>query len=599
MRSLVYCSVCFIFSAVLAFAAPQDYSAIFDYLGKNHPPGSTIIASVKDVGGKRLVFAKAGEKPARGQELLVLQETEGKPAALYPLKAVIKVDSIINDTIIASIIEKVSGPVKAEDPIACPAGPKIYLSSNIEQKQDDYAYTGVLEALLSENYDVIEIPDPSDLPDKKDYGLHMHLYKSKKHLTVKIHSIYTSSTLFSKIYSTSEQSGSRSSEEETITTPQPTKLSGPKGPGKQPAEPETAEQQKEQQTFASSAEAPRKEAKIRLPEAYQRIVAAELDGKPPGELVLLNNKGVFAFTNDKNSLTRLGAHNFRSSDLIGLHLHAMDLNKDGTDEVFATCGKKISYLGADDTRINSVALDWKHNKFVPLATEIPFYLRAVQQPEGEKILLGQKKEGPEPFEGPIFQVRWNQEEKTFGQGPDYQPAAHIYCLYQFVFASGAKNKVLVLEPANHVSLYKMPEERLLDTTDIHFGKYQEIPYPVRLEEKKYRGGFDDEISSEEVYALRRLMRKPEFQDQCFLIQKGRTTEGLQDKLLNFITRKTGRDRIVALQSSSGELYISWKSEAVPRDLIDFAFLTQNGRTRLLALERDSRGYALEVMSARQ
>jgi len=595
MKSLVYCSVCLLVSAVFASAAPQEYGAILDYLEQHHPSGTPIIAAVKDAGRQRLVFTKSGEKPARGQELLVLEETKGKPAPLFPLKAVVKVDSIINETVIASIIELTSGPVKAEDPIAYPASPRIYLSTNIAQKQDCSAYSGVLEALLAENYDVIEVPDPESIPDTQDYGLHMHLYKSKKHLTVKIRSIYTSSTLFSKIYSIPEQSGSRSSEEETIPTPQPTQLSGPKAPDKQLAEPETAKQQK----FAASAGAPGQEGKIRLPGAFRRIVAAELDGKPPRELVLLSKNAVSAFTAEAHALRKLDAHTFRSSELIGLHLHAMDLNKDGTEEIFATCGKKVEYLQAKDTAIRSMALDWEKGRFVVLAADIPFYLRVTDRPEGGKVLLGQKKNGPEQYDGPIFRVHWDPKSQSLSAGPDYKPAAGIYCLYQFLFASGAGGKVLILEPANHVSLYKMPEERLVDATDVHFGKYQEIPYPIRLAEKQYRGGFDEEISSKDVYALRRLLRKPEFQDQCFLIQKGRRTDSMQDRVLNFITRKTGRDRIVALQSSSGELYLSWKSEAVPRDLIDFAFLTQNGRTRLLALERDSRGYALEVMSPQQ
>src|SRR6056297_3212597 len=241
-------------------------------------------------------------------------------------------------------------------------------------------------------------------------------------------------------------------------------------------------------------------------------------------------------------------------------------------------------------------LPWQADHFAVLCKDIPFYLRVANPPEGGKILLGQRKKGAEQFAGPIFKVKWNPQTQTLTQGPDYGPASSIHSLYQFIFASGSKERVLILEPDNFVSLYRLPEETLLDATDKNFGPYHEIPYPVRLKEKKYLGEFEG-ITCRDAFAPRRFLFRKEFQGQCFLIQKGRTeSSGMKDKFFNLIGSKKGTDRIVGLRHRSGQIYPTWTSKSVPRDMIDFSFFKQEDGINLLSLVRDSQGYALEIIA---
>jgi len=585
MRFAVYCFIIIVMATAPVYGDYNDYSDVLAYLETRHSPAYETIAEVSDTDHNQLIFKNPVKIPVRGQELLVLKKTGDKPVSLFSIKAVIKVNAIHGRTITARVIKKFEGTIEPKDPIALPPPPKIGLSTNIEEKQDSLEYNNLLQALLGDHYDVVEISASENLHEMDNYALRVHLSKSRKNATVKINSLYTGSTLFSRTYSLSDLSNSLDFAKNKTFAQQTTGTTvKSRKPDKKSRDPAMVAQ------FDNV-------KNIRLPEAFTRVVAAELDGTPPKELVLLNNNGVFAFTLNQGKLTLLNAHQFNDSKLISLHLHAMDATGDGTEEVFATCARKTTYLDAPDTNLRSAALDWQQDRFTVLDENIGFYLRATHEPSGKPILLGQEKKGPEKYAGPVFQVQWDRINKKFSKGPEYGPASGIYSLYQFIFSCGSAEKVLILGPENHVSLYRLPDEHLLDTTDVGFGAYKEIAYPIRLAEKTYRGGFDEEINSREAFAPRRFVFAKEFESQCFFVDKSRAPgKKISEKLINLISPKDELDRIVGLTCASDKLYQSWSSEKIPRDLIDYVFFQQNQKTNLLGLVRDNKGYALEVLS---
>jgi hypothetical protein len=87
------------------------------------------------------------------------------------------------------------------------------------------------------------------------------------------------------------------------------------------------------------------------------------------------------------------------------------------------------------------------------------------------------------------------------------------------------------------------------------------------------------------------------EDLSLFVDKGRVPEKkASEKLISLISPKDGLDRIVGLTCDSDNLYQSWSSKKIPRDLIDFVFFQQNQKTTLLGLVRDNKGYTLEVLS---
>ena len=590
MRSLVYCAACVFISAVFAFAGSPDYASLLKYLDARYAASIESIATVDDIHHQKLIFEKPRKKMVRGEELLVLKAVSGKPPALYDTKAVIKVTAVRGSTIVARVVHTMTGPPQSGDPVVRPASPRIFLSRDSADSQTAPAYQRLLQTLLSANYHVIETARPESIERTGGYGLHVHVSESTDQTAVNIRSIYTPATLFSETYALSDAPGADAGGAHTgMAAGSSPATASPSRPAIKPE----AVPPKDRGTDKSKAQ------KLRLKENFNKITRAELDGVPPEELILLSNKGVFAYRLVDERITRLDTYLFESKDRIGLHLYAMDLDGRGRETVLATCAQKTTYMDAEDSTIRSLALDWKEGHWIVRAADIPYYLRVLQTPESGPLLLGQKKQGPETYSGPIFRVQWDGRKETFSRDPAYPPATGIHCLYQFVFAGGSTEKILLLEPNNHVSLYQMPEERLLDMTDVQFGAYREADFPVRLAEKKYRGGFDDAITSQKAHAVRKLLPEPKLQSRCFFIQKRRTSEGFGGQMLELIRRETGRDRVIALEAKGQALHESWTSEGVPRDLVDFTFLRGDDKIQILALARDARGYILEFLSEAQ
>ena len=580
-KNFFCCLLLLSLTATLCYAAPSEYADVLNYLQTHYSPDYEITANVQAVHKTSLLFGKSTKTLERGQELLVLKALDNQPTSLFPPKSVIQISAILEDAIAARVIKEIEAPIKPGDPIILPPPATIYLTGTGGDKDGTDPYDNLLQALLAKNYNVKELAAGTPLPEPETYGLHLSLAVSGQKTTLRIKSLYTNATLYAK----------------TLPKRQPSSPEAPQTPSS--PSPESATDITQSSIHTAKQAIPSTESpapQIRLPREFQRIAAGELDGTPPKELILLNRNEVSAFSWQKDQLTELGTFPFKRDIRLGLHLHTLDLDNNGTDEILATCGKKTSYMDASDTEISSLALDWKGRRFVVCCSDIPFYLRVVQDPEGRNILLGQRKKGANPYAGPIFNVNWDQDSQTLSPGAPYPPASGIHSLYQFLFPAQNRRQVLILEPDHSVSLYKLPNERLLDATDISFGPYREIPYAVRLEEKEYRGGFNEEITSREVFAPRRFLINKAWQNQCFLLKKGRGKQSTQIRITDFFSGKNERDAIVGLQCEAGHIYQSWQSQAIPRDLLDFVFLKDGKRERLIALVRDSQGYALEILA---
>jgi len=387
MRSLVYCTACVLIPAVFAFAAPPEYGALLEYLDVRYAESIETVATVDAVHQKKLIFKSPPERPVRGQELLVLKAIEGKPPALYDTQAVIKVTAVHGSSIAARVVHTLTGPPQSGDPVVRPANPTIFLSRDRAESQTAPAYQRLLQTLLSANYHVIEAAGPENIEQTDGYGLHVHVSESAKQAAVKVRSIYTPATLFSETYALSDAPGGDAAGGHTgMAAGSPPAITSPSRPT---IKPEGAPPRDR------GADTP-KAQKIPLTEKFNRITTAELDGAPPEELVLLNNKGVFACQFEKDSLTRMDAYLFESKDRIGLHLHAMDIDGSGGETVLATCAQETTYMDAEDSAIRSLALDWKDGHWIIRAADIPYYLRVLQTPASGPLLLGQKDDGIDP-----------------------------------------------------------------------------------------------------------------------------------------------------------------------------------------------------------
>ncbi len=558
---------------------------IFLFLEKKYPQKFHIVSKVEEVSYDQ-VLIKATPYIKRGDELLVVEKQEGISSYLYPKKAVIKVKSLFGDKVLASIVFK-KGPVRSGDLVVRPFAPVIYLYSNIKEKDTFPPYQNLLQAFLKRGYEVKELSfDEKIKPSLKEYGILIRLEGLTDHLSYKIQSIYSQDTLFSKAEKSkfsfvTQVPAGRSLFKEEVKKEEELAYSIPLYSSFTTAG-----------SFKKAKMLPRPKI-IRLGKEYIRFVICNIDGKGPSEFAFLGKKGVRVYSYKNGRFFPMTFYPITDPDSYGLHIHAMDVNEDGKDDLIVTIGRDEMILEAEDTRLHSVILTYKNGVLKPLVRDLPYYLRVIEDRHGNKVLLGQKRGNFKPFSGDIIRFVW-KDNHLFSTGP-YAPAKRVYSIYQFNLLPYETQKIAILETTGHVSVYFAPTEKLEFITDKSYGEYTVVPVKVRLREPQFiKGGF--EKTTFEVYYLeRRFCLKREYDDQMFLINKQRKISSGLEKLKNRFLEQDRQDSIVALKWDGKILQQTWESKKILKDILDFGFLRENGEDKLFVLVMDSQGCAIEEL----
>ncbi len=588
-------------------AQDKPIDQLTQYLNKHYPPVYRIISHVSEKHENRLVFSGKDISVSRGQELLVLEEKADVPKYLLPQSAVIRIEAMFKDKVLAQEMAQIGKPIEIKDPVAQPASPVVYLYTNIKNKDTFSPYQQLLQSLLDEDYEVVEVFKDQIKQRTDRYGILVRLEYTKDHLISKVQSLYSGDTFFSRSWKHPEEVTTIASAGKPVNlvkpTPAPARAKRPekgkpsfmkteKGKDEGDLAYKLSEDFTATPTFMKAKPSPERKI-FRLRKGYKRFTVCNLNNDGQTDFVFLSNKRIDAYSFDGKNLTPLSSYSFDKKDIIGLHLHSMDLNHDTRDEIMATLGYEGQYAGAPDTEIKSRILTFKNGHFQTMAKNLPYYLRVIDDWEGRPVLLGQKKGKYNPYKGDIVRITWDKNTNDFTVENPYQPAKDIYSVYQFNFVAGQKNHVMILEPSNFVSVYYAPEERMQAITDRNYGPFKAVPYKIKLEEPEYMGDYEHKRLFDYFYAPRRFVMKTKYDGQAFLINKERATPSLTEKIKNVVLKEKGEDSLAALKWAGDYIRQTWQSEKMPKNILDFQFYSSKGKDHIFALVRDNQGFALE------
>jgi hypothetical protein len=594
---------------ILCNAQNEPVQQLTQYLNAHYPPVYQILSQITEKHQNRLVFTGDETTVSRGQELLVLEQQADVPDYLLPQSAVIRIESMFQDKILAQQMAQLGSPIHIGDPVARPASPIVYLYTNVKGKDSFPPYQELLQSLLNEDYEVVEVFQDQIQQHTDRYGVLVRLDSSKDHLTSKIQSLYSGDTFFSRSWEYLKPVTTLASAGKPITLakrPQPrettpsVKTQRPKTqkPSFMETEPEgelaysLSENFTQAPSFMKAKPSPERKI-FRLRKGYRRFITCNLNSDNLLDFVFLSNKRIDAYSFDGVNLTSLASFAFPKKQIIGIHLHSLDITHDTRDEVVVTLGHEGQYAGAPDTELQSLILTFTNNHFQILAKDLPYYLRVIEDWTGKSILIGQKKGAYLPYTGDIVRFTWSPNSKTFSIEDPYRPAHDIYSVYQFNFVSGRQDYVMILEPSNFVSVYYTPDERMQAITDRNYGSFTSIPYKIKLEEPEYMGDYEHKKLSENFYAPRRFLMKTRYDGQAFLIRKERGEPSLTPKIKNVVLRENGEDSLTALKWSGDYIRQSWQSKKLPKNIIDFQFYSSDEKDHIFVLVRDNQGFALE------
>jgi len=587
---------------VPALSAETDYQKLFTYMADSFPEQRQIISKISAVHQNRILFSRKNVSLENARELLILHQPPKTPDALLPVIGVLRIERVANGSYVARQIA-VFGDLKPEagDPVVTPAAPSIYLYSNINGKNGFAPYQKLLQKLLDHNYEVLEVDSLENPPASEQYAILLRLEGTGDTLVTKLQSVYSGATFYSDAwaYEPAFQTNAPAGRPLATIPAEPTRMPNQTDSREKsekampPARKSTArlpsaESQKPDFQRAQR-EAGANFQPLRLDDKFQRLVICQLDATEALEFVLLNDDKVQVFHKINSGLHPVYDYAFENSGIIGIHLHAMDLSGDGRDELAVTLGSRQMAVDAWTTRLCSQILSVQDNRLQPIDKDIPHYLRVISDREGNAVLLGQAKGTYEPFTGAILKIDLAADGNLLTSM--YAPAKGVYSLYQFNLLPGHPANMMILEPANHISVYHAETEKIAAITDQNYGSYETVAYPIILEKPEFRGGFDKKTSAD-CFAPRRFCLKPQYDDQIFTINKQREMNWGLGKLKNLISSEKARDSLAAVKWTGQAIRQTYESKSMAKDILDFSFMPGADKDAIFILVKDAQGFAL-------
>ena len=154
-----------------------------------------------------------------------------------------------------------------------------------------------------------------------------------------------------------------------------------------------------------------------IPYYIRGLAMGDVDGDNHMEVVFITGNRVMIYRLKDNAFTQLA--NIKSDnnhDLLSVDV--ADINANGKAEIFVT-GHRAQSMGEDlqTNRLRSYVLEWDGTRFAPIADELEWYLRVVNDPVVGHILVGQKRGIDVIFAPGITQLVWS--------GSGYKPVEEL------------------------------------------------------------------------------------------------------------------------------------------------------------------------------
>ncbi len=509
----------------------------------------------------------------------------------------------------AQIVYKLNS-INKNDYLIKPFNRKVVLFTNVQNKYSFKPYIDLQQALTFNNFTIYEINKPEEVKFLQlgEYNLLVRLDVSPGIITAKIQSLYDNSILFNQGFQFPYQIGTNFPPNVKISLSQPqiqskffarrSKITNGNKFIK------SSKKDLSSYSFTTGRAITEKQltlsgdfevVKYKLRRTALRIVATDVDGDGKDELVTLNNYGINVYKFGDTELKHIYNYPFTDSDIIAVHLHAGDFNKNGKAELFISLTKKYKDVDSITNKLCSIIIEYSsNNKFNVLNHDLEYFLRVVEDRNGTKHIICQEKGEYEPYEGAIREMNWTGSR--FKVGRIYEEAKNVYSIYGFAPHPDKKDYTIIIDKFGNIAGYYAPKEEKVELLSENMGIFKTISFPIKLKWDFYRGGYDRE-TSRDVYAYRRFEYKKEFNKQVFTI-KTSYNKDITRKIISKVIRGGNEepDKIIGIRWLGSNLIKTWESDKFYETVLDFSFLKIEGKEVLAVLLEDpEEGFIVKLL----
>lgn len=184
-----------------------------------------------------------------------------------------------------------------------------------------------------------------------------------------------------------------------------------------------------------------------LPYQISGLDVGDVDGDGKNELVVIEESRLYLYRNEKGNMVQLSQLGGDKGDTF-IQVDILDIDGDGQGEIFVTNVVK--------SLPSSFVLKYKDGKFTKLASELPWYFKAMQAPQLGRVLLGQEPGLLGFFSDRVFVMGFKGGKLIPEQPVEIPAGKNIYSLAMGEFKEKGVVQFVALDEEAHLQLYKSP-----------------------------------------------------------------------------------------------------------------------------------------------
>ena len=178
---------------------------------------------------------------------------------------------------------------------------------------------------------------------------------------------------------------------------------------------------------------------------FKGIDIGDVNGDKLNETVFIDTNNVFIYQKKGDAFKLIQQFAGKRYDNY-ISLDVADINGNGIKEIIVS-----GYSGQE---VNSFVMEFKNGKFETIATNLPWFLRVIQNSDSPPVLLGQRRGLEDPFDTPIYEISWSGgklEEKRRMKIPQ---GLSLYGLTMDKLGASGAERIIALNSDDYLCIFE-------------------------------------------------------------------------------------------------------------------------------------------------
>ena len=184
---------------------------------------------------------------------------------------------------------------------------------------------------------------------------------------------------------------------------------------------------------------------------FRGMDIGDVNGDGLNETVIIDSHNVMIYQKKGNEFKLIQqipgkAYNYYVS------LDVADINGNGIKEIIVS-----SYTGQ---QVNSFILEYRNGKFQTMASDLPWFMRVIDNGSGIPLLLGQRRGIDMPFDTQIYEIVW--KNGAYEEGPKMRipQGLSVYGLTLDKLGSSGPEKIITLNSDDYLCIFEQTDKPL-------------------------------------------------------------------------------------------------------------------------------------------